>query len=79
MNTAPEGLGHPCTTLFADDCAQGRLLLELAAAYRAARRKKFEASDDDFPAVCVTLLKATNDLLAAALDCTDDASGEEST
>lgn len=51
---------------------QGARLLELAAVYRVARRKKFEASADDFPAACVALLKATNDLLGAALDCTDD-------
>ena len=57
--------------------AQGARLLELAAAYRVARRKKFEASDDDFPAACVALLKATNALLEAALDCTDDDTPEE--
>ena len=62
-----------------DVLTQGKRLLELAAAYRVARRKKFEASDDDFPAACVTLLKATNALLAAALDCKDDTGGEEST
>lgn len=55
-----------------DDINQGKRLLELAAAYRAARAKKLSATDDDFPAAHVALLAATNALLAAALDCTDD-------
>lgn len=62
-----------------DDLAQGKRLLELAAAYRAARRKKLSATDDGFAAAHVALLAATNALLAAALECTDDCSGEEST
>ena len=75
MSTAPDGLGHHCSAPFNDDPAQSKRLLELAAAYRAARAKKLSArGDEELAAAHVALLAATNALLAAALDC-----GEEPT
>lgn len=75
MSTAPDGLGHHCATPFNDDPAQSKRLLELAAAYRAARAKKLSArGDEGFSAAHAALLAATNALLATALDC-----GEEPT
>lgn len=49
MSTAPDGLGHHCATPFNDDPAQSKRLLELAAAYRAARAKKLSATGHRAP------------------------------